>query len=271
MKNPKRNRIRSILGWTLLASAMVGLFGFVSDERDKERLKGIRVRVGTPEGVHFMNEERARSIVEKNFGPLDERPIHNLPLEKMERVLSKKPAVGKAELFVSIEGTLRIELDQREPVLRMIDREGKGSYLDKSGKLMPLSSRYTAHVPVITGDFHLSWWKGSGEATRQDSPSAKLSASEKSMVKGVKKLGKILRESRFWQAQIQQVTLGPAGKATLIPRLGDQRILFGKLRDQKNKFRKLMAFYQNSLGNTDWKQYDTLDLRFEDQIVCKKE
>lgn len=271
MKHFKRKRIRSVLGWTLLASAMVGLFGFVSDNRGKDRLNGISVRVGTPEGVHFMNEKRARSIVEKNFGPLEKRPIPDLPLEKMEHTLSKKPAVGKANVFVSIEGTLRIELEQREPVLRLIDREGKGGYLDKSGELMPLSSRYTAHVPVLTGDFHLSWWKRPGNPTRPDSASDKLSSSEKSVVNGVQKLGKILKKSPFWQAQVQQVTLGPTGKATLIPRLGDQRILFGALRDQKKKFRKLMAFYQNSLGNTDWKQYDTLDLRFEDQIVCKKE
>jgi cell division protein FtsQ len=49
---------------------------------------------------------------------------------------------------------------------------------------------------------------------------------------------------------------------------GDQKILFGDTADIENKLNNLLAFYKNISSKIGWDKYQTLDIRFKDQVVA---
>ena len=56
----------------------------------------------------------------------------------------------------------------------------------------------------------------------------------------------------------------------LVPRLGDHRIFIGNAENLPWKFEKLRALYEKALPLVGWDVYESIDLRFGDQVVCKK-
>ena len=46
--------------------------------------------------------------------------------------------------------------------------------------------------------------------------------------------------------------------------------LFARLDDVERKFDKLLRFYRSGLSSIGWSEYRTIDIRYNDQVVCKK-
>ena len=67
---------------------------------------------------------------------------------------------------------------------------------------------------------------------------------------------------------IDQVDITPSYKFELIPKLGDQVILFGDATNIEKKFDKLKLFYKNVISVKGWKKYSKINLEFDNQIVA---
>lgn len=79
----------------------------------------------------------------------------------------------------------------------------------------------------------------------------------------------VLRRSEVVQI-IARTTPGGALEVDLVPRSGRHTIRFGRLEDEERKFAKLLRFYRGGLARIGWDEYRTIDLRYGDQVVCRK-
>jgi cell division protein FtsQ len=86
----------------------------------------------------------------------------------------------------------------------------------------------------------------------------------------IHRLARYIASDSFWKAQIQQVYVDENLEYVLIPRVGNHEIQFGKMDDLEIKFKKLKAFYEQALSKSDWNQYQSVNLKYKNQIVCKK-
>ena len=85
---------------------------------------------------------------------------------------------------------------------------------------------------------------------------------------------KIVEDDGFWRAEVVQIAARttPSGalEVELTPRSGRFTILFGRLDDIGGKFDKLLRFYRSGLSSIGWDEYRTIDVRYRNQVVCKK-
>ena len=83
-----------------------------------------------------------------------------------------------------------------------------------------------------------------------------------------------VEEDDFWRSEVVQIAARttPSGalEVELVPRSGRHTILFGRIEQVERKFDKLLRFYRNGLQNIGWDAYRTIDIRYKDQVVCKK-
>ena len=56
----------------------------------------------------------------------------------------------------------------------------------------------------------------------------------------------------------------------MIPQITKQKIYFGNTNDMEIKFKKLELFYKNILPTKGWNYYESVNLKFKNQIVCNK-
>ena len=52
--------------------------------------------------------------------------------------------------------------------------------------------------------------------------------------------------------------------------MGSHKIILGSAHDLEKKFEKLKVFYRKGLEKVGWDRYQTINLKFENQVVCTK-
>jgi len=113
-------------------------------------------------------------------------------------------------------------------------------------------------------------------ARKQEAERARQKNLEKSYEDFMKLLTfvEFVEEDDFWRSEVVQIiartTVSGALEVELIPRSGRHRILFGRLEDIERKFDKLLCFYRRGLRDLGWDEYSTINVKYSDQVVCKK-
>lgn len=72
-----------------------------------------------------------------------------LALSKVENQIKAFAEVENAEVYRRTDGRLEVYIQERTPVVRILDEEGY--YLDRIGMRMPLSGNYSPNVPLFYG------------------------------------------------------------------------------------------------------------------------
>ena len=120
-------------------------------------------------------------------------------------------------------------------------------YVDAEGQRMAVRTQYQAHLPLVTG--------------RVDSVLT---------YRDMLPLARYIYNHRFWNAQIEQIYVNERHEVELVPRVGGQTILLGSVQDFETKLDNLMLVYKKVFSKAGWAMYDTVSLKFKNQVVCTR-
>ena len=235
--------------------------GFVHKTQKKKEYWNIEVQIAGDSEFHFINEQMVLDKVESMNGQIIGLSLEELSLQDIRKGISELHAVKNVEVASTIDGQLRIRLAQRTPILRVLFADGSSLYIDKEAQAMPLAPHYTAHVPVFTGAFG-----GTAERVLDEDPL--LESSED--LKGCYEIVLAIQKNTWMQAQTEHFALDSMGNFVLIPRVGNHKVVLGKPNKLDRKFKKLQAFYENTIGSKDLNKYTVINLKYRDQVVCTK-
>ena len=84
------------------------------------------------------------------------------------------------------------------------------------------------------------------------------------------KLINYINRNDFYKKQISQINVLKDGEIIMIPQITKQKIYFGNTDNMEIKFKKLELFYKNILPTKGWNYYESVNLKFKNQIVCNK-
>ena len=126
---------------------------------------------------------------------------------------------------------------------------------------MPLCSTYVAKVPVFTGAIR--------HKSSNKNPSLDSSLNYQS-IDVLYSMSKLINNDSFLKSQILQIHINNYGYFELIPRIGNQRILFGDAENMEEKFKKIKLFYADGPHPKELNMYDTLNVMYSNQIICSK-
>ncbi len=255
LRNINWKRVSSITLWTLVSCCTIVLMVSAVYKTDRRQCKGINININGVSNNYFIDEEDIRKLIDTYCGSNANRQVvSKFDLRSVERSLEKDIWIKNAELYFDINGILQVEVDEREPIARVFTQTGGSFYIDSSLKILPLSEKLSARVPVFTGF---------------PTDTRVLSPKEQLLVKGIRDISEGLLEDQFLMAMIDQVDITAAGKFELIPKLGDQVVVFGEAIDHAGKFEKLKLFYKKVMPAAGWNKYSVIDLSFENQVVAR--
>lgn len=209
-------------------------------------LNGYEVKLVDGDIFKFINEEVINEQVAALFRK-DSSYISDFDLKKYEALLEEHPHINNAEIYVHTDGKIGVEVEQSHPIGRVYS--GKGSfYICEDAQLIPVSSKYAASVPIVSGHY-----------------------SQKNE-KDVYALLSHIREDKLLCNQITGIYVHKGNQAhyDLMGYLGGHRIELGTLQDMDRKLEKLKSFYATQMAGGDWKRYKKINLTFKDQVVCTK-
>ena len=130
-----------IAAMVLVAFGVLAGLGFVERGGGKTPVRDIAVEVKGASGVHFLDKDMLLKQVVGGTGPVIGTPIAQLDEAGIEHRLRAIPCIADVEVYHGLDGIVHVNATQREPVLRVINADGSGFYIDKNGFTMPLSLR----------------------------------------------------------------------------------------------------------------------------------
>lgn len=244
-------RIANLAGALLLLAVLIAAV----EKKESRVVNQVIIEVEALEGNRFLidSADVVRTI-ERTFGyRLENLPLARVEIERLERVLEEDPFVKEAEVFLDAEVNVHIELDQREPILRIIDGNGLNYYLDKEGERLPLSTHYTPRILVASGNIppHVPDFLDK----------------EQYLLKDLYHLAERILADPFLKLMTEQLYVNNSREFILIPKVGRQKILLGRAENLDEKLENLKLFYERALPASGWRKYKSIDLRYKGQIV----
>jgi cell division protein FtsQ len=238
--------------WILAGTGTLVLLVAAMHKKSDKVCKHVEIEItGATEHV-FVDEKDVKEILEVK-GSFMGVSMTRIDLRNIEEELEKDPWIRNAELFFDNKRVLQVKITEREPVARIFTVMGNSFYLDSSGKVLPLSEKLSARVPVFT-----SFPFGK-----------KLSAPDSALLKDVISISNYIYADSFWNAQIAQVDIS-GNEFEMVPVIGNHIIRFGDVSDMDKKFKKLFSFYKNVSTRIGFDKYETINLMYEGQIVATR-
>lgn len=243
-----------VMAWLGGIVIVITMLNFAMRKQKQVECSNLNIDINEEQSFVLTSDVK-RTIDKSNLDYLNKR-LNNIRIDTLERKLKANPFVEDAQVFIDLKGNLKVEVEQRKPVVRVITGSGQQFYIDEQGFKMPLSYQYTSRVLVATGYVNELY-------TRVDTLHG-------TRAKDLYNLAVFIADKPFWAAQIDQVYVANNGDFELIPRVGTQRIVIGDASNLEKKFNGLMIFYKKALSKLGWSMYSTINVKYEGQIICTK-
>lgn len=255
MNNINWNRMGQLLLWVLCLGGLIGLMGFIEGKKDEAVCKDVKIYM--PGNQYFVERDEIDNILQTGSATLKGRRIANINIQQLEKKLQANPFVEFAKVYMDMDGIINVEVRQRVPILRVINKFGQDFYIDEKGYKLPMSPNFTARVLVANGDIDELF------ANRVDTMHSVLS-------RDIYRTAKFIQQDSLWDAQIEELYVNEQKEIEMIPRVGEHRILLGNADSLQSKFDNLYAFYTKAIPRVGWDAYKVINIKFANQVVGVK-
>jgi cell division protein FtsQ len=257
MKKMNWRFIGIVFLWGLGIAVVISSLAFTEVQQRQVNCRSISISVDHDDENYFINESQLRSILFSAGDSLIGTRINKLPLSLLELLVRNNKYVSDADVSVDIAGNLSLSVQQRRPLLRVVNSNNQSYYLDSRGFKMPLSDLYSARVLVANGAI------AEGYDLQNDK-------AETQLLRDLFFTAQVISKNEFWDAQTEQMYVEANNDIVLIPRMGDFKILLGDTSRLEQKLNNLEVFYKKALPKVGWDVYSKISVKYRGQVICTR-
>jgi len=251
--------LKKILILTSILSGVVLFVVVLSSAAEKKKsltVKSLAVHVDYESGINFIDDKDiTEQLNSLSGGSLSGRKIEAVDWRTLEHILLRNPYIEDAQLFTDQQQIAHVQLIQKRPIIRVINSDGVSYYISENNERMPLCDKFTPNVSIVLG-----------QVETLNNPQR-----DSLVQQSVFQFFSVVNQDSFLRALVDQVVVLENGECNVIPRTGYHIIRFGKPNaNTKEKFERLKIFYKEGLSKTGWVAYKTINLKFDNQVVCEK-
>ncbi len=242
--------------WIALGGATVFLLVAAIKTKPERLCKGIEISIHGVSNNFFVD----KNDILKTIASLEKtnpvgKAMGAFNLKHLEDQLDRDVWIKSAQLFFDNNDILQVIVQEREPVARVFAASGETFYIDDELAMLPLSEKFSARLPVFT-----------------NFPSGKkiLSGADSSLLMDIKTISLAIQNDSFCMAMIEQVDITAQRTFEMIPKIGNQLIVFGDATDTETKLVKLKLFYKEIMVKAGWDHYSIINVQYKNQVVAKR-
>lgn len=228
-----------------------------------KRCGKISIDIKDSSTYHFVTRKQLLNLVYSSTGTILGKPLKELSVAEIEGKVNGLRELKEAEVYFTIDGTLHVYANQRDPVMRIMPDGGGDFFLDEDGVIVRKRNLYTPRLHIVEGNVTIS-------SAMLNGVSVFDTTIKNSVLKDIYSLVEYIDDDDFWSAQIDQIYVDGNNEIDLIPRVGNNLIHLGTCENYEGKLKNLLAFYDKVLPEVGWNKYSVINLEYKDQIVCKK-
>jgi len=146
-----KNWLYIVLGIVIVTITAL-LLGFTARQQKKVICQKVEVRILNSRYNKFLENKDVLDIIDDHGIKTKGEPLESINTLLIERLLQHSPVVRSVAAYTIINGQLIIEVEQRMPIVRIIDRSLQQYFIDEEGVVLPDRIKQIAHVLVANGN-----------------------------------------------------------------------------------------------------------------------
>jgi cell division protein FtsQ len=237
-----RINLNFIKGLFLLGLVLF-LYAFSSFKNNSRLVKNVNIQFMGSNNVFITTEMVNKLLIQSQEKPYF---LHkdDIDLRELEFLLESNSMIKSAQVYLTVNGVLMAKVEQKVPIARVQNSEV--FYIDDQGFRMPLSTQHSARVPVVYGIV------------------------EEEDLKRVFKLALTAYNDTFLKTYLTEIHQNKNKEISLKLRLLDFEVSVGNIDNLEVKLKNLKAFYQKAKKDNMLDIYKSVNLQFDNQVVCTK-
>jgi len=192
----------------------------------------------------YVTEATVSKLLIQKQGGVKKASKEILDLNQLESALNSNPMIRSAEVYLTVNGALHADIVQKKHIARV--STNASFYIDEEGSYMPLSSNFSARVPIVTG------------FVRKEALSNVLQIAQK------------VYNDEFLKKYVIEIHQNEDNSIDLRLRQSSFIVHLGRLNQLNKKVNNLKVFYQKALKEKTLNNYSKINLQFDNQVVCTK-
>ena len=225
-----------------LLGLVVFLYAFSSFKNNSRPVTSVNVQFTGEDNVFITSETVNKLLIQSQEKPYF-LPKEGIDLKEMEFLLESNAMIKSAQVYLTVNGEVRAKVEQKRPIARV--KSDDVFYLDEDGFRMPLSSQQSARVPLIYGIID------------ED-------------LQTVYEVALTVYNDSFLKTYVTEIHQNENKEISLKLRLLDFEVLIGTPENLETKLKNLKAFYQKAKKDMMLDVYKSVNLQFDNQVVCTK-
>ncbi|MDX2196133.1 MAG: hypothetical protein NW207_06925 [Cytophagales bacterium] len=237
---------------------ILSLIAWVDKKQSEKVCQSLTINIENELNNYFVEDTDIQALITtQGHDNIVGEPQKYIILKKLEQKVTSNQLIDKAIISKTLRGNVIARVVQCKPILRISTPNGDGRYLSDKGKILPLSSRYTARLPIFTGPY-------------LHKLTAKNMWATDTLCAPYMNFLKYAMQDDMLNKMITMCYIDTHGEITIYPQIGKQTILFGK--PDANTYLKLMmmkTFYEKIVPVKGWNTFSRVTLKFNKQIICE--
>ena len=269
MKPLKYKKLVFAVLWIIAIAGLMFSLGFVNKRQQNTRVEKMNISILNNDENLFLTEKDVELFLKDRGDSILHQPYKSLSVPSLEKALNAHPAIENAEVSEDMNGDLHVEILQRTPVVRIINKDGESYYIDSRSMLMPLNENYSARVLVASGEIFEPFSRRYQFSVDQITKNKLFS--EVSVLDDILKVTNYINSDSSLAVLIHQIYVNKDKDLELYPAIGNHKIIFGDANNIAEKFNRLKLFYTQGLNKSDaWNKYSAINLKYKNLVVCTK-
>jgi cell division protein FtsQ len=221
---------------------------------EPETLKNIDITLSGSDASFFISKNDILNLLrDHRITPNGSITIQKINIDQLEQSLNENPYIGQSQVFIDAMNNLHVAVMPRIPILRVINNDGVGYYIDEHHEKMPLSDKFTARVPVATIDSGISNFSADSISANQ-----------------LLAMVDFIRSDSLMNAITEQIIVHPNYEFELISNISRATFYIGDTSNLFSKMNNLKLFLK-----TEWKKngllpYSLINLKYKNEIYCTR-
>lgn len=233
--------ILSLLLATYLVIALAATNGMAAEAP----CKGVSISVSQNEMSQFVTPDDIDHELGGIRATSSSQAASSYNLHDIEARLGALSIVENVNCRRMANDVIAIDVVPMVPVARVFDNSGS-YYINRAGKHLLASARYQIDVPVIITD--------NDSLSHTDSIISLLQR---------------IDENKTWSQLVSALKVDRNGDIFIIPAVSGHIINIGDGSNIDDKMKRLFAFYNQVLDVKGWNYYDTISVKFANQVIGK--
>ena len=222
---------------------IISLYAFSSFQSNSKSVSSVNIDFIGEKNLYISKSSIDKLLIQNNdYIECLEKDI--IDLNELEERISSHEMIQNAEVYLTVKGGIRVDIEQRKPVARVIS--SPSYYIDENGKKMPLSIEHSARVLLVHGQV------------------------DQNNLEIIFEMVNTIQNDSFLKLYITDIFIDSENKISMSLRDCDFKVLVGDLNQLKQKIINFKAFYQIAKKENTLKKYKTVNLKFDKQVIGVK-